>query len=340
MKIIFWGASVTQQGGASGYYEQLLSKVTATNHQFEFARFAFGGNGFDDAGFYCLNTLLNEKPDVCFIEFSTTFLTFFDDAKHRQFIDSLVSNKILPVYLILPRVHNMQGLPCITQQHNFSKELNIPILDLRDDFAPYVNSVEYLRDGVHTTEKGVEYFAEKIYSFILNSLINKTFEIVRRSNINFPLIPVHKFNIGKLSIEKRIRFFVDFAGVGDHGFFEIFAHLKIGPMSNNVEVRINDLPLHLAPIYDIWTHYERNSYKPIISNKLAQDYERVYGLKNFIVDKHANLFNGAGYVDLIPVPVTLPAPYSHIVVAAPRLDFLGDIFSSFKINGFEIFNFG
>jgi hypothetical protein len=47
MKIMFYGASVTQQSGKSGYIDQLLERFTNTAN-IEIKRQAFGGNSFDD----------------------------------------------------------------------------------------------------------------------------------------------------------------------------------------------------------------------------------------------------------------------------------------------------
>lgn len=335
MKVVFWGASVTQQSGPGGYYDQLEKLVLSENNQIEIERFGFGGNSFDDAGFYCAHRLIETHPDVCFFEFSTTFLTVFDTTKLHQFLHFLTSNNVLPVFLILPRVHNMEGWPCISQQERYAKEFGFPILDLRQRFASFVHSVEYLRDGVHTTELGALFYAKNIFEFMISRLMRSNDLVYPSLTIGNSIIPIHKFSINKQKVVSGLRIKADFSECSKSDYFELIAHLRIGPMSNFVNCYVNSDLVHTAPIFDQWTHYERDSYKPILSNKISPDYSRVYGLNPFLSSSFLDAVSFNGYIDIHPAPVGDVAPYAHINRSSPEISFLGEIYSTFKINSID-----
>jgi hypothetical protein len=331
MKIIFYGASVTQQSGKSGYIDQLLERFTNTAN-IEIIRQGFPANSFDDAGFYCQDLLLEKKPDICFFEFSTTFLSIFNSHKLNQFIDTLLQNSIIPVFLILPHVHNMAGLRCIDQQYELSMECNIPILDLRPCFAEYVKSVEYLRDGTHTTEKGAFFYANKITNFI------NTFDVgfYRANSIAPPLteprIIIYKLFLDGIVSTTSIEFTANFKDVSKHGAFELMAFLRVGPKSNNIKVIVPGFLENTTPIFDRWTHYERNSYKMIISNLVSGDYEKAFGQARFIFQpSQIDALDSHDSIQLTSQPSDIQEKYPHILREEHSIDFIGEIYSSFEL---------
>jgi ABC-type Fe3+-hydroxamate transport system substrate-binding protein len=75
-KIIFFGASVTHQKGTSGYFDNLSLLV---GKDADLSRITFPSSEFCNAGFYNIDTVVSLKPDIVFLEWSTTGEKIYDE---------------------------------------------------------------------------------------------------------------------------------------------------------------------------------------------------------------------------------------------------------------------
>jgi hypothetical protein len=56
---------------------------------------------------------------------------------------------------------------------------------------------------------------------------------------------------------------------------------------------------------------------------MSEDFDTVYGLKSFVPKDLYGLLRNIDYIDMLHVAASSPALYPHIIMDAPRLDFLG-----------------
>ena len=88
MKIAFFGASVTQQNGESGYVPTFTKLLVENNFTDAVViQKGFGSMHLFDAGICKIDEVVNENPNICFIDwFSTGFIATDKQRLFRQII--------------------------------------------------------------------------------------------------------------------------------------------------------------------------------------------------------------------------------------------------------------
>ncbi|HCG5236627.1 hypothetical protein CGJ21_04805 [Vibrio parahaemolyticus] len=181
MKILFYGASVVQQGttidgdlvGFVDNLRVLLKQHELTKNILAHKR-GYGSNHIDDAGLIQLEEIWAEDPDLVFLEWHSTYKSEFDERKYRFIIDEITKRNIKVINLILPKKSQV-GKPeqkKILQTRGYQEKFDIPMINLYrqvEDGTIDLNSC--LRDDVHTNPTGGAKYAKVIFDFVL-SIVN------------------------------------------------------------------------------------------------------------------------------------------------------------------------
>ena len=271
MRIAFFGASVTAQGKESGYFVQLeeILRCKATDEPCTIERFPFPACHLDDAGFFHISDVISANPSICFLEWNTTGLGSFNPNKLSFIIGSLVSNRILPVFLILPRVDtNLKATRRAEEQvYQLSTTTGALILDLRDTIKPEL----HLRDNVHTNQSGANLIARELDSFIdsvrprynyyLDQLVSPAYQAYTfdRLAVSCSILSGERLDIG----------------LSDFGpSSELMLRSTIGPYSPVVDVTL--IPCSEPPrsfsLLDPWCHFEREMFHSLSVSSPARPF--------------------------------------------------------------------
>ena len=164
-KISFFGASVTQQrDGYWKYFADLNPNLNINN-------FGYGSRHLNDAGICYIDTVMETKPDYCFIDwFSTGYIKYnehkFDEIKEyiNTIIHKFYSNNIKLIFMIIPDM-TVDKKDIYQKIHEYLITLNIPIINMSESFED-LNLI--LRDGIHTTP-----FGSQEYAKVINDEFNK-----------------------------------------------------------------------------------------------------------------------------------------------------------------------
>ena len=162
MKILFHGASVTEQEGESSYVFQLNEQLKKTDNQHIILKKGFGGCHINDAGLLNIAVDADEEIDICFLEWNTTGLDRFEEGTLRYMAATLIDKGILPIFLILARADSISldsRRLSEKQVLNFCIENGIPYLDYRGLINPELD----LRDVVHTNFSGAVKYAKALF---------------------------------------------------------------------------------------------------------------------------------------------------------------------------------
>ena len=254
MKFLFYGASVTKQGGSSGYIQSL--KALAEGTTVEITSIAYGACHFNDAGFYNIKKVISEYPDVCVLEWNTTGLSEFDVKKMDSVLGELIENNISIAFLILPRrdTNLKKNRKAEELIFKLSESFDIPLLDLRMSVA----FDDCVRDDVHTNDFGAFTYANNIHSWIKNTVFNKT---------------INDFKVLKSVYTKEVEFFVGANSViecdlkySTSDFFEIVFEITVGPSLLNLLISIDTHQIEKSFV-DPWCYYERKMFHTVCQEK-------------------------------------------------------------------------
>ena len=142
IKICIFGASVTQQSTrhddssiVTGFVNHLQKLCELESYSID--RVSCPSNTINDAGLVYLPKVIGNKPDVCFLEWSTPEFSTCNKAYVSYIFESLISCKILPITCILPRLDRLNRATEVSQYLiNLSKSYGIPYFDLSRHYPP------------------------------------------------------------------------------------------------------------------------------------------------------------------------------------------------------------
>ena len=198
-----FGASVTAQ--KTGYPIYLDKKFSDFfNIQHKMFQNGFGGHAIE-----CSVVLLNKyvvlnKPDLCFIEWTTRPVKFDDDSLVFKYLEAIIYQlrkincEICFIYLGLDdqseeaKIHNSETASAFIDLfekvaiHNEIPSINIyKFLQDYKSFLQQKNQLEIynrlFRDFVHTSEIGSNLYGELLFEFFLNVLRNKNTKNLKRT---------------------------------------------------------------------------------------------------------------------------------------------------------------
>lgn len=244
-KIVFYGASVTQQRNGYVNHFAKLSKA-------EVLKLGFGGMHLNDAGICFVDKAVQTSPDICFIDwFSTSYTN--QDNKLELYID-VIAEKLLKIgcrviFLFLPNLRDLKTCPWkqfYAFAENHLKKQGLEYISLDKILSEYPVK-EILRDEIHTTKKGSRLYAEAIFHY-LQQFADSLYE-------NADIKPNIYSSLSSLPVKRS--FEKELVLEGDchiQGFF-----LKIGPWSGIVDISTNKLSKK-ENTWDRWCYYGRNHF--------------------------------------------------------------------------------
>lgn len=285
MKIWFYGASVTAQSKEGAYFYEVEKQLVPKGHGLR--KLGFGGSSFDAAGFAFLPELLADQPDIVVLDWLTPNFAHISVEKLKAFFSFLVSHNILPVWIHFPRADDLQHeRPCYKQVYNLCYKHKIPFYCLTEDkrfkekaFEP----TQYLRDVVHTNDKGgklyADYVIEKLTVYLeskLDDLLSPLKNSLASEKLKY-FCPQLQNKKSKITINNlsKTNFDIDTNNVNTKVNVELFLELQIGPQVGILYVEIrntktNELvkSFERNPV-DPWCYYSRRMLIPLTQHSIS-----------------------------------------------------------------------
>jgi hypothetical protein len=263
-KILFYGASVTAQAGATGYFD--ATKKVLFSIGFDAFKVAYGGCHLDDAGFYRFDSVITDDMDYVVFEWNTTGLSIYNELKISYILSILKNKKIKPIFIILPQNATIKVSRNSEKQiYSICARFNIPLLDMRAGLSAEVFS-GMVRDVVHTNEAGATYYSNRILDFLQlvfgseNKFWNgfNTFEDLTVEHFK-PKVVLSEFYLTEGQVlNLKINSFSKF-------YSEIIIRHRIGPFSPVISVADGEISKTLS-LWDSYCHYEREHFTILINN--------------------------------------------------------------------------
>lgn len=249
INIFFHGASVTQQDGDSSYFRQ-LEYLVKDDLEISISKKGYGGCHLSDAGFLTISSDVGSDIDICFMDWSTTGQSDFDQSKLRYMVGVLLDRKITPVFLLFARRDNdLTNRVCDKQVMDLCREFGVSYLDLRSE----LDFDLHLRDVVHTNEKGAKIYAKFIYEKIKDMLSSE----YALAPISYEKYVVSCDENSVFDVCENDEVFVDLHGFSDAS--ELIFKVVHGPSSGFLSVD----DLSRICIWDQWSHYDRLGFVSI-----------------------------------------------------------------------------
>lgn len=173
MKIVFFGASVTQQ--KHGYVDEFAK----LNCKIKVIKRGYGGMHLSNAGICFIDEILKLKPDICFIDwFSTSYNGCDGDAKiYLQTILqklSLINCRV--IFLFFPYLECEGKDKFYIAMKEYLREYKKEMV-LVDEMVEKEEWRNLLRDTIHTTSSGSKRYAEIVNDYLrLQPKETRTFE--------------------------------------------------------------------------------------------------------------------------------------------------------------------
>lgn len=283
MKIVFFGASVTEQnknqkGEITGYfpYVEYLFKKTFGD-KYTLLQKGFGSGHLNDTGFIYLELIKRLKPDMVVLEWYTTSCTFFDKDKFHHIQKSLLDLNVRVVNLILPKKNALtRELDNIKQARAYQK-LGSYFVSL----YPYVDNPldlsKCLRDNVHTTPEGGKAYAEIIFDEIIG-IIKGNYKNNEGEIIPIPKtysVPVVNHKDIKLELNSGNKLIIEMESLSESNECQLFSKVKLGRFSPVLDYKSVNGISDSIEVWDIWSHFERPCLKPISNNFTLNGYDKI-----------------------------------------------------------------
>lgn len=271
-RIAFFGASVTQQ--KEGYTYEFMKLTT---NGISCNVFGYGSMHIYDAGLCFLNTVIESKPNYCFIDW---FSTGYKNRYIKKYLDAIVYqlNRIecIPIFLLFDRMDmDNERLAMYSVVREYASYHNIDVIEMYNN----MNINEMLRDTVHTNEMGAKFYANTIYKHFMDSIYSKK---PVSGQVIPEIIPNNFCNIKCLEYCKTVYSKLVLCGEAQLiGIYQI-----VGP--HTPLLKINDKQIN---IWDMWCYYERNCIKingmirkscDMTIEICPDDYERATNSNNII----------------------------------------------------------
>lgn len=244
MKIVCYGASVTQQKEGYVYYlKEMLG------NEYEVIQCGYGSQHVSDTGVSFSKHISKHDSDIIFIEwFSTGYINSNYD-ELSILLDAICYENMkhgTVVCMLLLIIKNIcpQRILMYENVKKYCLKYNLDYLEMWNVDEPSY----YLRDCVHTNANGSTYYANIMSSYVKNIFTRKTYDILPQHN--------EYFDIETYCVEKK-----------DCVYYNIEGHFKIvsiyqcvGPYSGDLEI-IADGIVSKQSTHDQWCNYERMTSK-------------------------------------------------------------------------------
>jgi hypothetical protein len=231
-KIACFGASVTQQ--KNGYAHQLKNFFECVDI------YGYGAEHIFPGAIIHLDTVLQNKPDILFIDWFSTGYTNQNENTLAALHTLLLKANCYLIFLFLPREDHSSRISFYSYLKNILRQYNIAFIDIAEQFE---YNTEIIKDSVHTTDYGGKLYSEFIFQKLHEIFF--TLQIPQKH----PQMSTKYINIQKLSIQQT--FFEKFVFRGNGTI--VSCAMKIGPFSGYVSYKKEEILL-----WDTYCHYTRN----------------------------------------------------------------------------------
>jgi len=258
VRLIFHGASVTQQNGAGSYVDRLQEML---RHRPDIAirKEGYGGCHLDDAGFLTLDSATSDLPDLCFLDWNTTALAEFDAVKLRYMAGMLLDKGVVPVFLILARRSPIRGMrTCERQVADLCAETGVPCIDYRELISPDVD----LRDETHTTPHGADVYAARLCEDL--QAITERIDALRALRIPYHPFTVTAFRDVNIGLRENEVIAIDLEECAPRA--ELVLEVIRGPASP-----IIDDGRRKVCVWDEWCHFDRRGFLSFWQKEKEED---------------------------------------------------------------------
>jgi hypothetical protein len=247
--VVFFGASVTEQGGESGYTTIVKRLLDKCDKKYNMIKEGYGSMHLSDAGICKIDTIIKHYPKICFLDWFVTGFICIDKKKLYMYLDAIVRKLLLinchVVFLLFDRSDMTDNRLLMFQLViEYAKMYNLKYIAL------YNNNKELLRDTVHTNANGAEFYGLKIFESIsINNIESIVYDKIPEEN---------KYsNLKNVQINKKI-----LINMIINGNFELIGIFQsIGLNSGIVEISRDDKPMYIVNFWDQWCHFNRRSIK-------------------------------------------------------------------------------
>lgn len=292
VRIACFGASVTQQGGPGSYYFHLSKALQELGHTT--ASFGYGSMHIVNAGICFIDTVLEFKPDVCFLEWFTSGCYevkdgLLDSWNAILYKFSKVNCKL--ILLVLPRPDwdaERERFATVSIAH--MSQYGVQTINLSKAFS---NLKELLRDSVHTNQLGAETYAKSIMaqymtiadSLQVSNLVPQGEENKQPDKIDtclalekVQLQPNKYCAIKTVAFDQKIYKYLKFLLEGQ--IIGIF--MNVGPFSSQLTIQ-SDHEDRTYNLWDEWCYYDRKLIKVAIKSDKKSEY--CLTLNNNVIDR-------------------------------------------------------
>ena len=247
LKIAFFGASITEQ--KLGYVNEMKKKYHDKN--VDIFQYGYGARYITDAGILHIDNVLECKPNYCFLDWFSTLMIVDDNHNLIEYIDTIIYKfticKCKLIFLFFPRKGmNNDRIEMFKYVQKYLHNINISYLDISSDFKENIDII--LKDGVHTSEEGSQWFSVKINNYFKDNI----------DNINYPETLPNKTKYceyNKLNFNGIIHNFIEIEGNGKIIALKIIKNKHCGI----VDIYQNDIYDGSYNFFDRWCCWTRES---------------------------------------------------------------------------------
>jgi hypothetical protein len=251
--IVCFGASVTRQKNSYADYLQNLL-------QYNIYKEGYGSMNLSDAGVCFLNKIIKYNPEYCLIDWFSTAKTDYGN-QIIKYLDGVVykllTHNIQPIFLLFPISIMLDSrIEMYKYVQEYAKKHNIHVIDIYSkSIEDKINTSSLIKDYVHTTPFGAEYYAKQIALYINNFILGSNNKIIipeknKYSDVKEFIFPICVKNFLEIEIDDEL----------------VGVYQAIGPYSDSVSVfDVYGNLLDKQDVWDVWCHYERETIKIQIS---------------------------------------------------------------------------
>jgi hypothetical protein len=257
--LCFYGASVTQQ--KTGYAIKFKEYI---DKEYNIIIDGRGGNILSGSGVCCINNVKSYNPDILFIDWFSPGIIYKKDELYKLLDVILYKIQCKICFLLFDwNPLNEERLEYYNHIINYAELHNIYYIKLYNNS----NKEELLRDTVHTTDKGSEFYAISIYDYFVNTIL-KTDIIHVQPQWN------EYCDIQSLDIESIVADILIIKGACSLIGIDRIS----GRNSGIIELCIDGTIYKKINTWDVWCHYNinrilymNNKIKSNIAIKVLQD---------------------------------------------------------------------
>lgn len=282
MKVVFFGASVTQQyihretGEMMGYIPWLKKIIREEGLEITIDSIAAGSAHFDNAGYVLLSKVLKEKPDILVIDWHSTALDKFDPLLWNAFLSNIIDQSVHLIIAILPR-RDIYKSGKKRENHLQAEQVACESIHLLNGYEfPGFSPENHLRDIVHTTPEGGKFYALNFLKYLKSFTKKRDISDwnLRNYQPSFyvplpqrPSVNNWEFNLGEYIKAKKISIKYEIECNFQHP--KLVMNLNIGPDSPVLDILYDGEFKNNVSLWDEWCYFKRQNYRtiPVDKNK-------------------------------------------------------------------------